>query len=71
MFIGFVGLVLIVGMLVDVNVLIFEWICEEFDKGFMLWMVICNGFGWVIVIIVDVNIIILIIVMVLYVIGIE
>lgn len=33
MFFGIVGIVLIIGMFVDVNVFIFERICEELDKG--------------------------------------
>lgn len=68
---GLAGLVLTVGMSVDANVLIFERIREELDKGSTLRMAIRNGFGRATVTIVDANITTLITALVLYAIGTE
>ncbi|MEM9411445.1 MAG: protein translocase subunit SecF, partial [Planctomycetota bacterium] len=68
---GLAGLVLTVGMSVDANVLIFERIREELDKGAALRMAIRNGFDKATTTIVDANVTTLITALVLYVIGTE
>ena len=66
---GLAGLVLTIGMAVDANVLIFERIREEQNKGASLRMSINNGFGKALSTIVDANLTTLITAIVLYVIG--
>jgi len=66
---GLAGLVLTVGMAVDANVLIFERIREEINRGAALRMAIRNGFGRATTTIVDANLTTLITAIVLYVIG--
>jgi len=66
---GIAGLVLGVGMAVDANVLIFERIREELDRGAALRMAIRNGFDRATTTIVDANLTTLITALVLYVIG--
>ncbi|MEM1303302.1 MAG: protein translocase subunit SecD, partial [Planctomycetota bacterium] len=66
---GLAGLVLTVGMSVDANVLIFERIREELNRGAALRMAIRNGFGRATTTIVDANITTLITGIVLYTIG--
>lgn len=68
---GLAGLVLTVGMSVDANVLIFERIREELNRGAALRMAIRNGFDKATVTIVDANVTTLITALVLYVIGTE
>ena len=68
---GLAGLVLTVGMSVDANVLIFERIREEIDRGSALRMAIRNGFDKATVTIVDANLTTLITALVLYIIGTE
>jgi len=66
---GLAGLVLTVGMAVDANVLIFERIREELNRGAALRMAIRNGFGRATTTIVDANVTTLITGVVLYAIG--
>jgi len=66
---GLAGLVLTVGMSVDANVLIYERIREELQKGAALRMAIRNGFSRALNTIVDANVTTLITGMILYVIG--
>lgn len=66
---GLAGLVLTVGMSVDANVLIFERIREEINRGAALRMAIRNGFARATTTIVDANITTLITALVLYAIG--
>ncbi len=66
---GLAGLVLTVGMAVDANVLIFERIREELDRGAALRMAIRNGFSRATTTIVDANLTTLIVATVLYAIG--
>ena len=68
---GLAGLVLTVGMSVDANVLIFERIREELNRGAALRMAIRNGFDKATTTIVDANVTTLITAIVLYVIGTE
>lgn len=68
---GLAGLVLTIGMSVDANVLIFERIREELDRGSALRMAIRNGFDKATTTIVDANVTTLITALVLYVIGTE
>ena len=68
---GLAGLVLTVGMSVDANVLIYERIREELDRGAALRMAIRNGFDKATTTIVDANVTTLITAIVLYVIGTE
>ncbi len=68
---GLAGLVLTVGMSVDANVLIFERIREELNKGATLRMAIRNGFSRATSTIVDANVTTLITAIVLYVVGTE
>jgi len=66
---GLAGLVLTVGMSVDANVLIFERIREELNRGAALRMAIRNGFGRATTTIIDANITTLIAGVVLYSVG--
>ena len=66
---GMAGLVLTVGMSVDANVLIFERIREELNRGAALRMAIRNGFARATTTIVDANLTTLITAIVLYAIG--
>ena len=66
---GIAGLVLTVGMSVDANVLIYERIREELNRGAALRMAIRNGFQRATTTIVDANLTTLITAIVLYVIG--
>jgi len=66
---GLAGLVLTVGMSVDANVLIFERIREELDRGAALRLAIRNGFGKAMSTVVDANLTTLITATVLYIIG--
>ncbi len=66
---GLAGLVLTIGMAVDANVLIFERIREEQEKGSSLRMSIHNGFSRAFSTIVDANVTTLITAVVLYMIG--
>ncbi|MEN1678922.1 MAG: protein translocase subunit SecD [Planctomycetota bacterium] len=66
---GMAGLVLTVGMSVDANVLIFERIREELDRGAALRMAIRNGFGRATTTIVDANVTTLIAAVVLWNVG--
>jgi len=66
---GLAGLVLTVGMSVDANVLIFERLREELNRGAALRMVIRNGFSRATTTIVDANLTTLITALVLYAIG--
>lgn len=68
---GLAGFVLIVGMSVDANVLIFERIREEMSKGTALRMAIRNGFDRASATIIDANVTTLLTAVVLYVIGTE
>ena len=68
---GLAGLVLTVGMAVDANVLIFERIREELDRGSALRLAIRNGFDKATTTIVDANVTTLITAIVLYWIGTE
>jgi SecD/SecF fusion protein len=66
---GLAGLVLTVGMSVDANVLIYERIREELEKGATLRMAIRNGFDKALVTIIDSNVTTLLTAVILYVIG--
>ncbi|TWT87930.1 protein translocase subunit SecD [Stieleria varia] len=66
---GLAGLVLTVGMSVDANVLIFERIREELNKGAKPRMAIRNGFAKATVTIIDANLTTLLTAIVLYAIG--
>ncbi len=66
---GLAGLVLTIGMAVDANVLIFERIREELNRGSNLRMAIQNGFSRAFTTIVDANVTTLIVAVVLYMIG--
>ncbi len=66
---GLAGLVLTVGMAVDANVLIYERIREESERGSSLRMAIRNGFSRATGTIIDANITTLITAAVLYLIG--
>jgi len=66
---GLAGIVLTIGMAVDANVLIFERIREELQRGSSLRMAIQNGFEKATSTIVDANLTTLITAVVLYVIG--
>ncbi|MCA9236654.1 MAG: protein translocase subunit SecD, partial [Planctomycetales bacterium] len=63
---GLAGLVLTVGMSVDANVLIFERIREELERGAALRMAIRNGFARAMSTIVDANVTTLITAIVIY-----
>lgn len=66
---GLAGLVLTIGMAVDANVLIFERMREELNRGSSLRMSIKNGFGKAFSTIVDANVTTLITAAILYSIG--
>jgi SecD/SecF fusion protein len=66
---GIAGIVLTVGMAVDSNVLIFERMREEQERGSSLRMTIQNGFGRALSAIVDGNMVSLITAVILYMIG--
>ncbi|HUE74108.1 MAG TPA: protein translocase subunit SecD [Pirellulaceae bacterium] len=66
---GLAGLVLTVGMSIDANVLIFERIREEMNRGAALRMQIRNGFDKALSAIIDGNLTTFLTAMVLYVIG--
>jgi SecD/SecF fusion protein len=68
---GLAGLVLTIGMAVDSNVLIFERIREELDRGAALRMAIRNGFDKAMSTIVDANVTTMITALVLYIVGTE
>jgi len=66
---GLAGIVLTVGMAVDANVLIYERIREESERGASLRMAIRNGFSRAMSTIIDSNVTTLITAVVLYIIG--
>ncbi|WP_425615528.1 protein translocase subunit SecD [Anatilimnocola sp. NA78] len=66
---GLAGLVLTVGMSVDANVLIYERIREELERGAALRMAIRNGFDKALVTIIDSNVTTLLTAIILYYIG--
>ena len=66
---GLAGLVLTVGMAVDANVLIYERMREEAERGSSLRMTIRNGFSRATATIIDANLTTLITAIVLYIIG--
>lgn len=66
---GLAGLVLTVGMAVDANVLIYERIREELNRGAALRMAIRNGFDRAMTTIIDSNVTTILTAIVLYVIG--
>ena len=66
---GFAGLALTVGMAVDNNVLVFERLREELDRGATLRMAIRNAFQRASATIIDANLTTLIAATVLYIIG--
>ncbi len=68
---GLAGLVLSVGMAVDSNVLIYERMREEKERGAQLRMVIRNGFGRAMATIIDTHSTTIITGVILYVIGTE
>ena len=63
---GIAGIILTIGMAVDANVLIFERIREEMDKGKTVWASIETGYGRALITILDANITTLIAGIVLY-----
>ena len=66
---GIAGIVLTIGMAVDTNVLIYERMREEVNRGSSLRMTIQNGFGRALSAIIDANVTTLITAVVLYMIG--
>lgn len=66
---GLAGLVLTVGMAIDANVLIYERLREELERGATLRMAIRNGYAKATTTIIDANLTTLITATVLYVIG--
>ncbi len=66
---GLAGLVLTIGMAVDANVLIFERMREEVNRGSSLRVAIQNGFGKAFSTIIDANVTTLITAIILYMIG--
>ena len=66
---GIAGLVLMIGMAVDANVLIFERIREEKDKGKTIKLAVKNGYERAFTTIVDSNITTLITALILYAVG--
>jgi SecD/SecF fusion protein len=66
---GIAGLVLMIGMAVDANVLIFERIREEKDKGKTIRLAVKNGYERAFTTIVDSNITTLITALILYAVG--
>ncbi|GAB4339546.1 MAG: protein translocase subunit SecD [Calditrichia bacterium] len=63
---GIAGIILTIGMAVDANVLIYERIREELDRGKTVWSAIENGYGRAFITILDANITTLIAGVVLY-----
>jgi preprotein translocase subunit SecD len=63
---GIAGIILTIGMAVDANVLIFERIREELDKGKTVWSSIETGYGRALITILDANVTTLIAGIVLY-----
>jgi preprotein translocase subunit SecD len=63
---GIAGIILTIGMAVDANVLIFERIREEMDKGKTVWSSIETGYGRALITILDANVTTLIAGIVLY-----
>jgi preprotein translocase subunit SecD len=63
---GIAGIILTIGMAVDANVLIFERIREEMDKGKTVWSSIETGYGRAFITILDANVTTLIAGIVLY-----
>jgi SecD/SecF fusion protein len=63
---GIAGIILTIGMAVDANVLIFERIREELDKGKTVWSSIETGYGRAVITILDANVTTLIAGIVLY-----
>ncbi len=63
---GIAGVILTIGMAVDANVLIFERIREEMDKGKTVWSSIETGYGRAFITILDANVTTLIAAVVLY-----
>ncbi len=63
---GIAGIILTIGMAVDANVLIFERIREELDKGKTVWSSIETGYGRAFITILDANVTTLIAGVVLY-----
>lgn len=68
---GFAGLALTIGMAVDNNVLVYERLREELERGATLRMAIRNAFQRAAAVIIDANLTTLIAATVLYVIGTE
>jgi SecD/SecF fusion protein len=68
---GLAGLVLTIGMAVDANVLIFERIREEINRGAAIRMAIRNGFDKAMSTIVDSNVTTIVTALALYLIGTE
>ena len=66
---GIAGIVLTIGMAVDANVLIFERMREELNRGSSLRMAIKNGFDKAFSAIIDANVTTLITAVILYMIG--
>ncbi len=66
---GLAGIVLTIGMAVDANVLIFERMREEINRGSSMRLAIQNGFGRALSAIVDSNLTTLITAVVLYTVG--
>ena len=53
---GIAGIILTIGMAVDANVLIFERVREELDKGKTVWSAIETGYGRALITILDANV---------------
>jgi preprotein translocase subunit SecD len=53
---GIAGLILTIGMAVDANVLIFERIREELDKGKGVWIAVETGYSRAFITILDANV---------------
>ena len=66
---GLAGIVLTIGMAVDANVLIFERMREEINRGSSMRLAIQNGFGRALSAIIDSNLTTLITAVVLYTVG--
>ncbi|MBL8818537.1 MAG: protein translocase subunit SecD [Planctomyces sp.] len=66
---GLAGIVLVIGMAVDANVLIYERIREELNRGSTLRLAIQNGFGKAFATIVDSNVTTLLTAAILFMIG--
>ena len=63
---GIAGIILTIGMAVDANVLIFERIREELDKGKSVWQALDTGYGRAFITILDANVTTFIAAVVLY-----